>query len=610
MASEPVNQSEAAGTPTRCCDIVMKGGITSGVVYPLAVCELAREYRFRNIGGTSAGAIAAAAAAAAECGRRNGHGGFARLERLPQWVGADSHLFNLFQPVPAARPVFRVLTSLLRPWRRWHLFLAVTREFPGTCLAGALPAMLLAWVAWQATLPASVIAGVAAALLFALGIAAALGFGLYRSASKALVANGFGLCSGMHEGKGTDQALTPWLAGLLDDLAGRHDPARPLTFGDLWGHRDPARERDINLEVLTTNLTHGRPYRIPFEKQPFYFHPDEFRKLFPEEIVRWMVAHAREDGDAKRFAPLVPLPEPADLPVVVAARMSLSFPVLISAVPLWAVDYTRKVPREERVPERCWFSDGGICSNFPVHFFDSLIPRWPTFGINLSDFHPDYPQVEDESSNVWMPRSNGDGQSEAWNRFDSRLGTDERARLTGFGKAIFRCMQNWMDNSHLRMPGYRDRIVHVCLDDKNEGGLKLRMSRPVLVRLSERGRHAGKLLLRRYVGPPEPGIDISWDNHRWVRYRSTMDIFAKALRKMRDGYRFHHPADRTYGELILRKESEAPGGYRWKPPDRATPAFESTEAALGLVEQWEQLGIDFDQEAPRPAPELRVAPRI
>ena len=42
------------------CDIVMKGGITSGVVYPLAAVELSTKYRFVNIGGTSAGAIAAA----------------------------------------------------------------------------------------------------------------------------------------------------------------------------------------------------------------------------------------------------------------------------------------------------------------------------------------------------------------------------------------------------------------------------------------------------------------------------------------------------------------------------------------------------------------------
>jgi len=47
------------------CDVVLEGGITSGVVYPHALCELARTYRFVDVGGTSAGAIAAACAAAA-----------------------------------------------------------------------------------------------------------------------------------------------------------------------------------------------------------------------------------------------------------------------------------------------------------------------------------------------------------------------------------------------------------------------------------------------------------------------------------------------------------------------------------------------------------------
>jgi predicted acylesterase/phospholipase RssA len=43
----------------RKCDIVMQGGVTSGVVYPGLVCKLAEHYDFQNIGGTSAGAIAA-----------------------------------------------------------------------------------------------------------------------------------------------------------------------------------------------------------------------------------------------------------------------------------------------------------------------------------------------------------------------------------------------------------------------------------------------------------------------------------------------------------------------------------------------------------------------
>ena len=61
----------------------MEGGTTSGVVYPLAVCELATNFRFRNVGGASAGAIAAALTAAAELGRSSevlASGGLSRHE--------------------------------------------------------------------------------------------------------------------------------------------------------------------------------------------------------------------------------------------------------------------------------------------------------------------------------------------------------------------------------------------------------------------------------------------------------------------------------------------------------------------------------------------------
>jgi hypothetical protein len=81
------------------CDMVMKGGITSGVVYPTAICELAGQYQFRNIGGASAGAIAAAAAAAAEFGRQNGvSDSFAQLGKLPSEFGSPGFLPGLFTP--------------------------------------------------------------------------------------------------------------------------------------------------------------------------------------------------------------------------------------------------------------------------------------------------------------------------------------------------------------------------------------------------------------------------------------------------------------------------------------------------------------------------------
>ena len=102
------------------CDVVMKGGITSGVTYPWAVCEIARTYRLRSVGGSSAGAIAAAAAAASEVGRSSETGGFTRLAELPRLLGETAEeteprarLLSLFQPSDATQPYFDLLIASL-----------------------------------------------------------------------------------------------------------------------------------------------------------------------------------------------------------------------------------------------------------------------------------------------------------------------------------------------------------------------------------------------------------------------------------------------------------------------------------------------------------------
>ena len=98
------------GQPEKFCDIVLKGGITSGVVYPLALVSLAETYRFSNIGGTSAGAIAAAAAAAAEYGRHTENAGFDRLAKIPDEAGLRN-LLSMFQPTPVLKPLFDIFVA-------------------------------------------------------------------------------------------------------------------------------------------------------------------------------------------------------------------------------------------------------------------------------------------------------------------------------------------------------------------------------------------------------------------------------------------------------------------------------------------------------------------
>ena len=163
--------------------------------------------------------------------------------------------------------------------------------------------------------------------------------------------------------------------------------------------------RSINLEIYATNLAHGRPYRFPLEEADdmgrLFFCIEEMATYFPEPIVRHLVAYGRpyrargrydpdeitEPGKAedtqKTEEPQKYLELPREhLPLAVAARLALSFPFLISAVPLWAIDYETR-NRTRRQLAKCWMSDGGLCSNFPIHLFDSFLPKWPTFGISL-----------------------------------------------------------------------------------------------------------------------------------------------------------------------------------------------------------------------------------
>jgi predicted acylesterase/phospholipase RssA len=609
MADAPVYDSSLFTHPELECDVIMKGGITSGVVYPLAVCELAQKYTFRNIGGTSAGAIAAALTAAAELGRTSPRGGFPKLAELPGFLQAS--LLSLFQPSPGGRAFFKILLTWIGPGggvrkvtvslfqlilRKilWFLAGAGLGAFVVYLLLG-LPAATIhprrVWVAW-------------AVFVLAGGILGGL-LGLVLGTLSALRGNFYGLCSGMPNGHGGAPALTPWLAKTLEETAGRNPDGPPLIFGDLWGKEgnpeDNVEDRRLNFEVMTTNLTWCRPMRLPFVTREFFFDPAEMARFFPEPIVQWLLDHpapAREGPDQKREQAQLDLiknttqyrhlPVPAELPVIVAARMSLSFPVLFCAVPFYAVDWSRKANAEAlkagKAPilEQCWFSDGGIGSNFPVHFFDGLLPGRPTFGINLRPFHPDYPKQEDETKNVWFPSAAVQGIAPTWQP------------ITGvfpFIGAILNTMQNWVDTAQTRLPGYRDRVIHISLT-KEEGGMNLNMPEKRIKALSTRGKAAGQLL----------ATEFKWDNHRWTRYLSAMAQLQSKLETM----------DRVYSagfDQFL--EQRDPTVTPYERTNRFKEfALKATLELMRTIRGWK--GEDrFDTpKAPSPKPDLRIMPRL
>jgi predicted acylesterase/phospholipase RssA len=533
MASDTQDPADRAPVD-RFCDLVMKGGITSGVVYPLAIAELAKSYRFKNIGGTSAGAIAATATAAAEYRRRchDSMAGFERLKQLPQQLGEPvngrSRLLSLFQPAPATQRLFKLLLSTLN---RRSTGLRWLGGLLGLLQAYWLPALIGAVGAWLLLRLAGLLFGTPGLLGLTLSSAIAalgmVGWAVYRDVVQGVVPNGFGLCNCGPPQPGAPSvgpALVPWLHQLIQETAGRAPGEPPLSFADLAGAPgfNPAwfdlpagaNNPSINLQVFTTNLTHGRPYHLPLSGRdsPLYFTRGEWKHYFPDDVIGHLVARAQPLDVAGRSGEdtLLELPHD-DLPIVVAARLSLSFPLLISAVPLWAVEDDPDDHPHGGAPrlKRCWFSDGGISSNFPIHLFDGLVPRWPTFGITLEARRAD-------AGAVWIPQLHTGGRSENWASFDDK--TAPISRLGGFLGSIVGTMQNWNDNTATRMPGVRDRVVHVRLNP-DEGGLNLNMPPALIQTLGSYGTQAGACLRSKFV-PPHGSAMLapSWREHRWVRF--------------------------------------------------------------------------------------------
>lgn len=537
---------------TRCCDLVMKGGITSGVLYPAAIEEIAKRFHLVGIGGTSAGAIAACGAAAAEYRRRNtgSFHGYEVLKNAGESLAQPGKLESLFQPDITTKKYFDDMLKVLR------------------FESGRIK---LAWLYFRR-----------------------------KKITQVVVDNGFGLCTGLANGsRDTDSpALTKWLADLIDEAAGKTDG--PLTFQDL--HHAPIPEaikekmigleaRSIDLRLVTTSLTFGRPFEFPLSENIFAFDPLEWANFFPPRIIEHLkkaaIALLASSSAASKLNRDGKLPLPIeDLPVIVAARMSLSFPLLFTMIPLWC-------PNEDEngAPlQRVWFSDGGITSNFPIHRFDAIYPRWPTLGINLQ-YTQNKETVqrrrlrEHPSKNppmVFLPIDRKEAKLLPWNHFDG--GNQSMDKVKGFAGAILQSARGWHDNSYLRLPSFQDRVAEIWLTEE-EGGLNLNMDGKKVLELINRGREAGKLLAERFIDFI-PSSEMSWDAHRWARFRSGMAGLMKCLLDIK----LSAISDEEGNKMLMYylESKDAPACFNFPTDEQQVAAQKLTENLLNFIDN-----IDF-----------------
>jgi predicted acylesterase/phospholipase RssA len=656
------------------CDIVMAGGVTSGIIYPGAVAMIARRYSFQSIGGTSVGAIAAAVTAAAEYGRRTGRNSraFEQIAALPQSLGdtsGDGHsrLYHLFTPEPTTEPLLRLMTpifggggSLKKIVRILKASLSAWQVSVPVVIAtlGSL-AMTISLVAENHHLLAVIGLITTASLSLVVGLAM-LAVMLNRLWLPAWRENGYGICTGSASpqcGKNTDQAifegLTPWMHRVVQVAAGRKHTDPPLTFGDLWSAcstadsairiTNPAAPRAIELAMIASDISRNRTVQLPFLEtpSPLYVETSVLKRYFPSPIADWMTKRAGEyDERVEAREGVIRLPRPEHLPVVFGARLSLSFPVLLSALPLMTPDFAKGRNVKGFVPLRhVWFSDGGMTSNFPIHFFDSPIPSRPTFCLNLVDFDSEVPDIEmsDSISDQVEPENATDGQrlrankpiaqpraparaaasrpemtprgdpepgDDVWgfvstskgNRlapipftaFDTAPGTG----VASFFQTLLNTARFWSDNQMLVAPGVRDRVVNIALRE-DEGGLNFDMNANVIADLDRRGRAAGLLIAARFDPKarydPESGKrnEEIFANHRWVRFRNFMAAFEDLSRRFARSRRTSDAAAKVRGESLLetmiKGEAAEKLGY---PAPRAARDFYNM-----VTDEFEQLAL-------------------
>ncbi|PTA66667.1 patatin-like phospholipase family protein [Deinococcus arcticus] len=652
-------------------DLVMQGGVTSGVVFPGALAELGAHFRFCRIGGTSAGAIAAALLAAAECGRERARKGgasapacqapFQALDALgqslagplnPGQTGGPTVLEGLFAPDEATAGLYHAGRAAMRgdPAAALHALLdwgaaggalartravlaggrlrgplldllgggrwnAALSPLLGTLAPGARPwgslrgmaalallalllltaagtALLSRWCpAWAASLGALVLALVVMGLglwRWAAGwIRAARELGrtlntdsraLLAQAQATLSANTFGLATGY--GRGEASRLTPWLHRHLQRLSGQGEV---LTFGHL-------RAQGIELKLVTSCLSRQRPYVLPLaqnvrDARNLYFRPEEWARYFPPEVLSALVAgserafgvpEAAKPGATPRATPGLAyyrLPPEEKLPVLVAARLSMSFPLLFSALPLHFIRHERPWPAAALRPGEVWtwraakggqpaqvqatrlrvfsvlFSDGGLTSNFPLMLFDEPVPRRPLLALNLQYRARDQP--------VFLA-----GEEGRWQPYNTHIQTPGQ-----FAGALLDTARLWFDQSLLSLPGSAEQTACITLGP-GLGGLNLGMTPGQIHTLLGKGREAAQILGKRFGTPGQPWGQEALNAFVW---RNVVADLGELLVDYHRVYALYKLPTMLRAMPCTRPGEDVPGQMPGKPSRRFTP---------------------------------------
>ena len=273
--------------------------------------------------------------------------------------------------------------------------------------------------------------------------------------------------------------------------------------------------------------------------------------------------------------------------------------MLFCAVPLYARDFTFASEAERAKWRKHLFSDGGLSNNFPIQFFDRMLPNSPTFGITLDDFsekrvpediEKHYPP-NDPHSRVWLPKTTSAGSGVL-------IPGEPLHGIGAFFSRLLDAAMSWQDNLQSTLPGYRDQIVHVALKS-DEGGLNITMPPKLVLALGAYGAQAGMDMRH----------EFDLDEHRWRRFLVAMDRMDHTLDEIAAAYNGQSGIE-SFAEFLNRYPNP-PNPVSYK--DAARDHLETLKTRVAdlaeLSRRWEAQVQIPDAELPHPKTDLRITPR-
>jgi predicted acylesterase/phospholipase RssA len=639
MASDVSGAPDEAAAPEY-CDVIMKGGTASAIIYPPLLATLAKTFKLRNLAGTSAGSIGAALGAAAEFRRQTSEAkddmaGYDLLDQFAQTVNQDGGILSKFEAWPATRPLwcaFQAISKAKCACGRVFAFAKVVwaMGLPVALgvLLGALAAFLLAaptaaWGMWGLVCTAvgvlaAIVGGVAlwtwwwvalVVLVVALAVAAdhavaslsmgwpLLGFLVLGAAAGAVAGvcgylcwvfarvlprKDFGICPG--------GALTDWLHKQIQRVANLPADA-PLTFSQYQACAFPDGGHG-KLRMITTCLSQQRPYTLPFETSTFWFEPAALKPLVGEAVLKAMVeaSTGTETEDGHHLHPL-----PKDLPVAFAMRLSMALPVVLSAVPLWTKRYARDA---ETCPEAA--DEAALtrpAEGEPARKWKGEFKQvWFTDGGMTSNLPI---HLFDKTVPRWPTVAiNLDYATDIADPGDVRLAKDNQVfqplffptkGLLGFIGGLFDTARNWQDSTQMTVPGQRDRIAFIKLR-ADEGGMNLDMNLDTMKDVVAKGHEAAEKLTERFGEPTSEG----WRNHRWIRLLTATKLLEACL----DQYQGAQGSAPSYAALL------------GEPPSYTKSEASARASVPALLAARPAGDVEHCPNTPKPACEMRIRPKL